>query len=174
VLVRRAFDAGPHGAAARAGTLPGCTACHSNHKTERLPPDAIAETCLECHDAESPAARLGEEIGELIVAAESDLQATDQAIAALVEAGWQVSNVQFRYQTALTDYLRIAEVQHGLDVEELEDLSRRVGSISRDIRATAEVSTEERWEHKLFLVPVWFLTLSAIVMGWFKLRRLKD
>ncbi|MEJ2152267.1 MAG: cytochrome c3 family protein, partial [Gemmatimonadota bacterium] len=136
VLVRRAFDAGPHGAAARAGTLPGCTACHSNHKTERLPPDAIAETCLECHDAESPAARLGEEIGELIVAAESDLQATDQAIAALVEAGWQVSNVQFRYQTALTDYLRIAEVQHGLDVEELEDLSRRVGSISRDIRAT--------------------------------------
>lgn len=174
VLVRRAFDSGPHGAAARAGTLPGCTACHSNHGTERVPPNAIAETCLECHDAESPAARLGEEVGELIVAAESDLQAIEQAIAALVEAGWQVSNVRFRYQTALTDYLRIAEVQHGLDVEELEDLSRRVGSISRDIRATAEVSAEQRWEHKLFLVPVWFLTLSAIVMGWFKLRSLKE
>lgn len=174
VLVRRAFDGGPHGAAARAGTLPGCTACHSNHQTERVPPDAIAETCVECHDAESRAAGLGVEAEELIVGAEKDLQAADKAIEELVVAGWQVSDLQFRYQTALTDYLQIAEFQHGLDVERIEDLRRRVGSISRDIRATAEVSAERRWEHKLLLVLVWFLTLSALVMGWFKLRRLKE
>jgi hypothetical protein len=174
VLVRRAFDDGPHGAAAQAGALPGCTACHSNHQTERVQPDAIAETCVECHDADSRAARLGVEAEELIVAAENDLHAADEAIGELVVAGWQVADVQFRYQTALTDYLQIAEFQHSLDVEQLEDLGRRVGSISRDIRATAEVSAEQRWEHKLLLVPVWFLTLSAIVLGWFKLRSLKE
>lgn len=174
VLVRRAFDDGPHGAAAQAGALPGCTACHSNHQTERVPSDAIAETCVECHDAESRAARLGVEAEELIVAAENDLHAAAEAIGELVVAGWQVSDLQFRYQTALTDYLQIAEFQHSLDVEQLEDLGRRVGSISRDIRATAEVSAEQRWEHKLLLVPVWFLTLSAIVLGWFKLRGLKE
>jgi len=174
VLVRRAFDAGPHGAADRAGNLPGCTACHSNHETERVPPDTIAETCVECHDAESRAAQLGVEAEELIVAAQNDLQAADEAIEELVVAGWQVGDLQFRYQTALTDYLQIAEFQHSLDVEQLEDLGRRVGSISRDIRATAEVSAEQRWEHKLLLVPVWFLTLSAIVLGWFKLRSLKE
>ncbi len=174
VLVRRAFDDGPHGAAAQAGALPGCTACHSNHQTERVPPDAIAETCTECHDADSRAARLGIQAEELIVGAENDLLAADEAIEELVVAGWQVSDLRFRYQTALTDYLQIAELQHSLDLEQLEDLSRRVGSISRDIRTTAEVSAEQRWEHKLLLVPVWFLTLSAIVLGWFKLRGLKE
>jgi hypothetical protein len=117
---------------------------------------------------------LGARAEELIVAAENDLQAADEAIEELVVAGWQVSDLQLRYQTALTDYLQIAEFQHSLDMEQLEDLGRRVGSISRDIRTTAEVSEEQRWEHKLLLVPVWFLTLSAIVMGWFKLRRLKE
>jgi DNA-directed RNA polymerase subunit RPC12/RpoP len=173
VLVRRAFDDGPHGAAAQAGALPGCTACHSNHQTEGVPPDAIAETCTECHAADSREARLGERAEELIVSAENDLQAADEAIEELVVAGWQVSDLRFRYQTALTDYLQITELQHSLDEEQLEDLSRRVGSISRDIRTTAEVSAEQRWEHKLLLVPVWFLTLSAIVLGWFKLRGLK-
>lgn len=174
VLVRRAFDAGPHGEAARAGALPGCTACHSNHETERVAPEAIAETCVECHDADSRAAQFGAEAEEVIVHADRDLRAADEAIEELVVAGWQVGDLRFRYRTAQTDYLQIAEFQHSLDIERVGDLSRRVGSISRDIRATAEASAERRWEHKLLLVPVWFLTLSAIVMGWFKLRRLKE
>ena len=174
VLVRRAFDAGPHGDAAQAGELSGCTACHSNHETERVAPDAVAETCVECHDGDSRAAQLGVEAEELIVGAARDLQMAEEAIEELVVAGWQVSDLRFRYQAALTDYMQIAEFQHGLDLERVGDLSRRVGSISRDIRATAEGSAERTWEHKLLLIPVWFLTLSAIVMGWFKLRRLKE
>jgi hypothetical protein len=35
------------------------------------------------------------------------------------------------------------------------------------------VSGEERWEHKLVLVPVWFLALSAIAFAGFKLRDLQ-
>jgi hypothetical protein len=174
VLVRKAFNAGPHGAAARSGVLSGCTACHSNHETERVAPDAVAETCVGCHDPDSREAQLGVEAEEVILSAERDLRAADEAIEELVMAGWHVSDLQFRYQAALTDYLQIAEFQHGLDIERIGDLSRRVGSISRDIRATAEASAERKWEHKLLLVPVWFLTLSAIVLGWFKLRRLKE
>ena len=87
--------------------------------------------------------------------------------------GREVSDARFRYQAALTDYLQLTQMQHGLDVEQLEDLSRQVGSLSRSIRETAEVSEEERWEHKLVLVPVWFLALSAIAFAGFKLRDLQ-
>lgn len=173
VLVRRAFDAGPHGAAARAGKIPGCTACHSNHGTERVHPDRVAATCKECHADDSPPALLGVEVQQQVSRAMEDLLSAEEAIAELAEAGRKVSDVSLRYRTARTAYMQIGQAQHSLDVETLEDLSRQVGSIAQDIRGVAEVSAEHRWEHKLLLIPVWFLVLSAIVLSWFKLRGLR-
>lgn len=173
VLVGQAFNAGPHGAAVRAGDLPGCLACHSNHGTEIVPPEEIAEGCTNCHDPSGSAALLGIEIQERISRATTDLALAEHAIEELVRNGREVSDARFRYQVALTDYLQLTQMQHGLDAEQLEDLSRQVGSVSRSIRGTAEVSEEERWEHKLVLVPVWFLALSAIAFAGFKLRDLQ-
>jgi hypothetical protein len=174
VLVRRAFDAGPHGAAARQARLPGCTACHSNHGTERVRPDRIAATCTECHAADSPPALLGVEIQELATHALAELQGAEEAMHELVRAGRRVTDVQLRYQTALSSYLEVSQTQHSLDLEALEDLTRQVSSISTDIRASAEVAAEHQWEHKLALIPIWFLALSATVLAWFKLRGLRN
>jgi hypothetical protein len=172
VLVRRAFYSGPHGAAALSGKLPGCTACHSNHETERVPADSIAATCTRCHDPEGHAAAVGLEIQQRVSRATEDMEGAEAAIQELVRAGRQVTDIKFRYQTARTAFLQIAEAQHSLDVEGLDDLGRRVASISEDIRSTEETAREQRWEHKLFLAPVWFLALAALVLAWFKLRRL--
>lgn len=170
VLVRRAFDAGPHGAAARTAVLPGCTACHSNHGTERVHPERVAATCLNCHDSEEPAGLAAVEIQEQVTRAAEDLRGAEEAILGLTRAGQQVSDMQFRYQSALTAYTQMAQAQHNLELETLADLSRQVASISRDVRAAAEVSSEQRWEHRLVLIPIWFLALSAIILSWFKLR----
>jgi hypothetical protein len=173
VLVRRAFYSGPHGAAALGGALPGCTACHSNHGTEPVPTDSIATTCTACHTANSPAQLVGIEIQEQVTRATQDLHSSEEAVHELTRAGRRIADVRLRHQTALTVYMQISQAQHGLDLEVLDDLSRQVGSISTDIRATAEVAAEHRWEHGLTLIPVWFLALSAIVLAWFKLRALR-
>ncbi|UCF18827.1 MAG: cytochrome c3 family protein [Gemmatimonadota bacterium] len=170
VLVRRAFYAGPHGKAALDGRLPGCTACHSNHGTERVLPEGIADTCVNCHGADTPAVAHGEEVERLAIHATEELGSAAAAIDELVVAGHRTSDVQFRYQTARTSYLQIGQAQHSLDLTALEDLSREVASISRDIRGVAEVAAEHRWEHKLILLPVWFLTLSVTVLAWFRIR----
>jgi hypothetical protein len=34
----------------------------------------------------------------------------------------------------------------------------------------AEVAEEHRWEHKLFLVPVWFLALASVALALLALR----
>jgi hypothetical protein len=31
------------------------------------------------------------------------------------------------------------------------------------------VAAEQRWEHKLLLIPVWFLALAIVVLAWFRL-----
>lgn len=170
LLVQSAFESGPHGAAAARGVPFGCTACHSNHGTERTSPDAIRATCLRCHAEGSEPALLGADIESRILHANADMHRADSAIAHLVRDGRSVTDVRFRYQTALTEYEQLAHVQHSLDMSRLEDLTLRVSSISRDIRGSAEVSAERKWEHKLFLVPVWFLALAAIFLAWLKLR----
>jgi hypothetical protein len=37
----------------------------------------------------------------------------------------------------------------------------------------AEVAAEQQWEHKLLLVPVWFLALASLALALFTLRGLQ-
>ena len=168
-----AFDTGPHGPAVADGKLEGCLGCHTNHDTERVPSDRIAATCTKCHAEGTSAHALGVEVQKFILQAEADLHNADEALAELAVAGRQTGDARFRYQTALTAFDQARGAQHALDLQQLEGLTRRVRSISRDINAALETYEERRWEHKLFLVVVWFLALSAVYLSWAALRRLE-
>lgn len=172
-LVDRAFEAGPHAAPARLGRLPGCIACHSNHGTERVPPEQLSGLCVRCHAEGSPAAQRAQQVQQEIVRVRDELRAAAAALEELVRAGEPVTDTRFRYRTAQTYYEQLGLVQHSLDLERLNDLTRRTASIARDIRAAAETRRERRWEHRLFLIPVWFLALAAVTVAGFKLADLR-
>jgi hypothetical protein len=172
--VGQEFGGGPHGAAARAGKMPGCLACHSNHGTHRVPPDSIAAVCQKCHGSDTRIRTMALDIQQRVAQATADMTSAERAIGQLSLAGERVGDYRFRYESALTDYLQIALVQHSLDLQRLDDLTRRVRSISVDLDAAAEASAERRWEHKLILLPVWFLALSAVVLALLTLRTLKE
>jgi hypothetical protein len=172
-LLEDAFLGGPHGAPARSGRLPGCLGCHSNHGTVRTPPDAIAALCQRCHEAEGGPGLMGVELQEQVLRATEELHHAADAIEEMVAMGHEVADERFRYQSAVSEYNQIALVQHSLDFARLEDLGLRVRSNTGIIRAAAEVRAEEEWEHKLVLIPVWFLALSVIVLAWFTLWETK-
>ena len=172
-LVGEALDRGPHANLHQAGKPSGCLACHDNHNTEVVPSDRIAATCTRCHAAGSHAATLGTQIQERAQRATADLRGADSAVQRLVAAGVPVGDARIRYQTALTSYLQIAVAQHTLDVDRLDDLGRRVNTVSRDLRGMADVADERRWEHRLLLVVVWFLALGALSLAWLQLRSLE-
>jgi len=172
-LVGQAFDRGPHARASQTGKMKGCLACHGNHDTEGVPTDRITSTCARCHAAGTRALALGANIQKSAAQATADLQAADSAIRRLTRAGVPIGDAQFRRRTALTAYLQIAQAQHSLDVERLEELGRRVKSISRDLRSSADAAEERQWEHKLMLVPVWFLALAAVALAWLVRRTLE-
>jgi hypothetical protein len=172
-LVGQAFALGPHGPAASAGKLPGCLGCHTNHGTERVPADRIVAVCDKCHAGDARVHQTSLEIQKLVVGATSDLDAARRAVGQLTLAGGRASDYRFRYESALTYYLQIAQVQHSLDLSRLEELGRRVRSISVELGAAAEALSERRWEHKLLLAPIWFLTLSAVVLAWLTWRALR-
>ncbi len=173
VLVRRALNAGPHGSRAGAGGIGGCTGCHANHSTEPVPVDQIAAGCLECHEQGGRASLVGTEIQERVERATLEIAEAEDAIREIARAGRPVGDLRFRLLNARTAYRMMSEIQHSLDLERLEDLALRVTTVSRDLRGAAEASAEARWEHRLFLIPVWFLILSAVAFGSFRLRELR-
>lgn len=172
VDVRHSLAKGPHGPSGEAGNASvGCTACHTNHGTERVDSESIAETCTRCHQEGDAAAKIGEQIEEGVVRAERQMESASEAISELSLAGRQTSDARFRYRTALTEFRQIAQVQHSFDLEQLTDLELKVSSITKGIEVTAEVAAEERWEHRLLLIPLWFFALSIAVLAYYRLRR---
>jgi hypothetical protein len=169
-LVGRAFIEGPHGSATDTGEMSACLSCHVSHDSEAIPSAAIGGLCAACHEDGTPANQVGREIEGMLVAAEEDLHAADGAIAELVVAGQNTADALFRYQTAVTYYEQMRMELHGMDVDALEELTRRVDSNAREVLTTAEIRAERRWEHKLMLLPIWFFALSGIALALFKLR----
>jgi len=169
VLLGAEFHDSPHGAAARRGAMPGCLGCHENHGTAVAPPEQITALCTDCHEPDSPAALAGANIQTRVMAAREDLRLAEEAIDLLSRQGRRVYDAKFRYATAFTAFSELKKAQHSLDVDMVDDLGREVSSISREIRETAEVGEEHRWEHKLLLIPIWFLALATVILVVFKL-----
>lgn len=171
-LVAQAFNAGPHGAATRAGRLKGCLGCHGNHDTQQVAADSLSAMCDRCHAGDTRLHQMGVDLQHRAMQATSDLRSAERAIARLTASGQRTSDARFRYQSALTDYLQIAQVQHGLDFDRLESLEGRVSAASIELDRMALTSEETRWEHRLLLLPVWFLALSAVALALLTLRAL--
>ena len=144
--------------------------CHGHHTADRVALEEVSALCVECHDAGTDAAGMGETMQTELVRAHEAMDWAAEAIDELERHGWETTDTRFDYRTALTYFRRMAPAQHGLRVDALEDLGRRVRSISVNTRNRAEVAEEHRWEHKLFLIPIWFLALSAVFLAWLRLR----
>lgn len=173
VNVRRAFDLGPHGRLEGGEAPLGCTGCHSNHDTERVATDRLAQTCEGCHEAGGSETTLGDEVQQVLLRAENEMERANEALHELVRGGHEVSDERFRLRAALTEFRNLETMQHTLDLERMEDVARLIASASLDIRGKAEVSAEEKWEHKLFLFPVWFFALGIVFLAGYRLRRLR-
>lgn len=171
-LVAQAFNAGPHGVAARAGRIDGCLACHGNHSTQRIGDDSVSAMCDRCHARDTKLHQVGVDLQRRMSHASADMRSAERALVRLTASGQRMSDARFRYQSALTWYLQIAQVQHGLDLDRVETLEGRVSAGSIELDRMATSSEETRWEHKLILLPLWFLTLSAVALAWLTLRAL--
>jgi hypothetical protein len=166
-LVRSAFVRGPHAAVAARGIIPGCLACHSNHQTGHVAPDKVAEACGACHVPGTGPRAVADSLEARVLEVTAAMAEGREAMARLERAGRPLTDAELRYRTALTAYRQLAQVQHSLQLDALEDLTLQVLSAVRTIEESADVAAEQRWEHKLLLIPVWFLALAVVVLARF-------
>jgi hypothetical protein len=63
---------------------------------------------------------------------------------------------------------------HTLDPAVVDELVRRISSLSTEIGERADVVEEHRWERKLLAIPVWLLLAGGIILALRKRRNLAE
>ncbi|MGD2122178.1 MAG: cytochrome c3 family protein [Gemmatimonadota bacterium] len=173
-LVRDAYFDGAHREQIAAATREaGCTGCHENHGTEMPPFSEIALICQECHETESPQATAGLELQQQILRAEAAGDRAREAVESLRNSGERTVDEEIRLQTVETHLQELLVVAHSLDPAPVEDLTRRVSSLSGEIVQRAEAVGEHRWERQLLAIPVWILVLGGVLLALRKERVLR-
>lgn len=172
-LVRDAYFAGAHAGiseGARAGI--GCTACHENHHTEMPPLAEISALCLGCHEAESPAGVAGLQLQEEVIRAEAAGDLARTALHTLVEAGERIDDEEIRMVSVETHLQELLIRAHTLDPAAVDELTRRISSLAREIGERADVVEEHRWERQLLVIPLWLLVVGGVLLALRKRRHL--
>jgi len=170
-LVRRAYFSGPHADLARTmGTAGGCLGCHANHATEMPPLGQIGEICQHCHEEDSPAAIMGLQVQEQILHAEGAGDRAHEATHMLIRSGERTEDLQIRLQMVDTHLQELLVQAHSLDPALVDELVRRISSLSQEIGERADTVEEHRWERKLLAIPLWILALSGALLALRKRR----
>lgn len=171
-LVRETYFLGPHGQRAPGGGegVP-CTACHANHRTAMPNFSEIGSFCVGCHEAESPEGISGLELQEQIIRAEASGDRAREAIQILSVAGEPIVDEEVRFLTIETHLEELLVQAHALDPNAIDDLVRRISSLSTEIGERADVVEEHRWERKLWVLPLWVLLLGGVLLAFRKRRQ---
>jgi hypothetical protein len=173
--VRGAYFVGAHREQIAGSTLEaGCTGCHENHGTEMPPFSEIAGLCRNCHEESSSQATAGIELQEQILRAEAAGERAREGLLELSQAGERTEDEDIRLQAIETHLRELMVVAHTLDPLVVEDLSRRIVSLSGEVTERAESVAEHRWERKLLAIPFWILTLAGVLLALRKRRVLLD
>ena len=174
-LVRETYLQGPHGPGdtGRGEGVP-CTACHANHETAMPPLSEIGLLCVECHEADSPEGLSGLQLQEQVLRAEAAGARARDAIHLLSEAGEPIEDEQVRFLTVETHLKELLVQAHALDPEVVDDLVRRISSLSTEIGERAEIVEEHRWERKLMAIPAWILLFGGILLALRKRRQFAE
>lgn len=174
-LVRQEYFSGPHSNMARAGGREGsCLGCHANHATEMPPLGQVSDLCATCHEEDSPAGIMGLQLQEQIFHAEAAGEMAHEATHRMIVAGERTEDLQIRLQMVDTHLQELLVKAHSLHPAAVEELTRRISSLSQEIGERAETVEEHRWERKLLAIPLWILALSGALLALRKRRRVLE
>jgi hypothetical protein len=156
------LDQGPHGKAADEGRLSECVSCHGYHDTAAPDLTLFDSTCPACHAADTPPAGVAQKLKTLLGQADEALQNADAGIARAALLAPTVARLHPRLQQGWAYFREARPVQHALDVERVDDLTRTARSISDEVEGAVHGAEQERRLHYLFLALAWpFLLFGA-------------
>lgn len=160
---REFFRLSPHQKPLAATRQGECAACHDAHRI--LTPDHRLWTtaCVSCHPAGSEAARRGEKLLALFTQAEEEIGAAQRIIGQARQIPLDVADYEVRLSTA-TAYLEEARpLSHSLEVEAVEELTRKSRSVSQELQEEVREKIRVFEGHGAMAVFLWVYILITVL-----------
>ena len=133
--------------------------------------------CTNCHDENSPQVERGKKIQALLTQAEAEV---DKARASVEEARrvpLDVGDYEARLSDSVTYLVEARPISHDLNVDDVEDLTRRSRSIALEVQSDIHEKLSVFRGRFVVLIAVWFyilITIGVIVRYRRKVERARE
>ena len=163
---RSAYVEGPHHDAMRDAGLPECVSCHEHHAVRSLDPASIERQCQECHGEDTEQVRLGRQLVTVLRNAHEEVDAAEELVGEAQRAALHVEDHLSRIEEARTYLTEALPLVHTVQLEPVEELTRRAQSISEQVRHEVYRKLDRR-PARIGLAVFWFylvMTLAVLVV----------
>jgi len=174
---RTYFNESPHQAAMVEQGMAECTSCHQHHEIQPVELDANVGTlfetsCTACHAPGSDSLTRGQTMKTLLLSASEALRRAETSLSEARAAGHNVSPFTPRLTEARAYLVQALPVQHSLDVDRVENLTRRSRSIAESIQGEAHGLLGAQQFRLVGLSLVWgFLALVLVIALLYRRER---
>lgn len=177
---RTYFNESPHERATDEQGMAECVSCHQHHEIQSVDLDSNVGTlfetaCTACHGPESDALSRGQTMKTLLTNASEALQRAKTALSEARSAGHNVSPLTPRLTEARAYLVQALPMQHSLDVERVQNLTRRSRSIAESIQGEAHGLLGAQQFRLVGLSLVWgFLALVLVIALLYRRERHRE
>lgn len=174
---RSFFGSGPHKRAMDQQKISECVSCHGSHSIEPVGLDGdlgwLFETsCSQCHAQDSEAMETGQKLKTLLVHAQQTVENARGSLERAASRGFDVEPYRSRMLEARAYLVQALPVQHSLDVDQVEELTRRTRSIAESVRSQVHGLLGIQGVRLMGLALIWaYLVLVLIVVLLFRRER---
>lgn len=175
-IIAEYFKKSPHLAGKKEG-MPRCLTCHGNHDIQHPTTAKFTGTgkmdCGGCHQPDSPAFKVGDDIKTVLMEAEDSFRTGANAVAAIKEwrgSGFATGHLEDDMDKAKTKLTEAYSLTHTLSVVEVKKRASEVVSLSKNVSKIVEGMMEETKTRKIGLVWTWIVVAVISMLLWLKAK----
>jgi hypothetical protein len=159
---REYFNESPHRQAASEGKMSECAGCHGYHDTAHPDRTLFDTTCAGCHPGDGTASATGQKLKTLLSRASEALESAATDMARVEPFFPRVVRYRHRLRQADAYLLEALPVQHSLDMERVDDLTRNARSIAEEVQGSVHGVEQESHLRYIALALGWGFILFAV------------
>lgn len=143
-----------------------CVSCHGYHDIPE--PDSLLfdTACVTCHEPTSAQFMTGQKLKTLLLQTNESLETALRELHEFQEISPTISRFLPRLQQARAHYMEALPVQHSLNMEWVEDITRNARSVGEEVRASVHGAREEVRLRYVALAVVWVLLFFALSIAY--------
>jgi len=167
------FNQSPHREAVDKGKMTECDSCHNHHDIAKPTLQLFDTSCgkNKCHEKNSDAFKMGQEIKALIIKANDTLNNARQVIKNAESDGVYTIQYEFTIDEAYTNIQQVSSRTHALNKSGIAEYTSKAITASDSVKKGIDEHFKSLRVRKVGLGIVWLFVLATVTALYLRKRR---